>query len=189
MIKPLNLENTVIIDTETTGTDKTDEIVQIAIIDGHTGKVLLNVKIKPNTAISEAASTIHGITNKSVRHCPSYSSIHEKVIKLTQDKTVLIYNAQFDHRIVMQTAQIHDCDSKVLEQWHTFCVMKWYAEYYGAWNERFENYRWQQLTAAAAQQNLDISDLSAHDAWSDCEITRRLINAVNLAIEEKSIAC
>jgi len=51
MVKKIKLENTVILDTETTGLGDDDEIVQIAIIDGFTGKVLLNEKLKPIKSI------------------------------------------------------------------------------------------------------------------------------------------
>lgn len=185
MVKKINLKNTVIIDTETTGLSDNDEIVQIAIIDGFSGKILLNKKLKPLKAISKSASNIHGITNDDVNSCISYQSIHEEIVKLTKGKKVLIYNAEFDLRITYQTALLHGCHSEMIKQWDTFCVMEWYSEYYGCWNDYFESYTWQKLTNAAHQQQLDISDLSAHEAWSDCEITRRLIHAVNLELALK----
>ncbi|MDO6679515.1 3'-5' exonuclease [Shewanella sp. 4_MG-2023] len=185
MVKKIKLKNTVILDTETTGLGDEDEIVQIASIDGFTGKILLNEKLKPIKSISKSASNIHGITNEEVKDCITYQSIHEKVVKLTAGKKVLIYNAEFDQRITYQTAVLHDCNSEKIEKWDMFCVMEWYSEYYDCWNDYFDNYTWQKLTSAARQQRIDISDLSAHEAWSDCEITRRLIHAVNLELTLK----
>nr|MBF4253647.1 3'-5' exonuclease [Vibrio anguillarum] len=47
------------------------------------------------------------------------------------------------------------------------------------------SYRWQSLTNACKQQGVDVSDLSAHRALADCEMTRRLIHAVNAKIEAR----
>ncbi|MEF1296078.1 3'-5' exonuclease, partial [Vibrio parahaemolyticus] len=46
--------------------------------------------------------------------------------------------------------------------------------------------KWQSLSNACAQQNVDVSDLTAHRALADCEMTRRLIHAVNSQIENQN---
>ncbi|ENV6063182.1 hypothetical protein ACFKAU_004617, partial [Vibrio parahaemolyticus] len=59
-------------------------------------------------------------------------------------------------------------------------------EFFGVWNEHHEDYKWQSLSNACAQQNVDVSDLTAHRALADCEMTRRLIHAVNSQIENQN---
>ncbi len=64
------------------------------------------------------------------------------------------------------------------------CAMTWYAEFFGEWNYSCNAPKWQSLTNACAQQDVDVSDLNAHRALADCEMTRRLINAVNSKLIE-----
>lgn len=58
----INSDNFVILDTETTGLDEHDEIVEVAVID-MSGKVLLNTLVNPIQPIPYEATQIHGITN------------------------------------------------------------------------------------------------------------------------------
>lgn len=185
--EPISLDNAVILDTETTGLGRTDEIVQIAIIDAITGEKLLNEFVKPIKSIPNEASDIHHITNEMVEHCPSYKDIHNDILNIIKDKNVIVYNSDFDLRIINQTAAKHRLISNPnngIEFKDTVCVMEWYSEFWGDFNDYFNSYTWQKLTSAAAQQNIDISDLTAHNALADCEITRRLINSVNKKLSE-----
>lgn len=174
----ISLENSVILDTETTGLDYDDEIVQIAIIDGETGEKLLNELVKPTKPISKESSNIHNITNEKVANSPSYNEIHQKVLTILNDKNIIVYNSDFDLRMIKKTASKYNIDSEIKPK-NVTCVMEWYAQFWGDFNDYFGTYKWQKLTSAARQQSIDISDLTAHDALSDCEITRRLINTVN----------
>lgn len=174
----ISLENSVILDTETTGLGRDDEIVQIAIIDGETGETLLNELVKPTKSISKESSNIHNITNEKVANSPSYIEIHQKVLTILNDKNIIVYNSDFDLRMIKKTASKYNIDSEI-EPKNVTCVMEWYAQFWGDFNDYFGTYKWQKLTSAARQQSIDISDLTAHDALSDCEITRRLINVVN----------
>jgi DNA polymerase-3 subunit epsilon len=182
----INSSNAIILDTETTGLSDNDEIVQIAIIDAETGEILINRLLKPKVLISKSASNIHGITNSSVRNCVEYNEIHNDIINIISGKTILAYNLEFDINMLYQTAFAHNCDLDSLENSGLFsnnhCIMEWYAEFYGDYNDYFYGYTWQRLNRAAVQQRIDISDLKTHDAFGDCEITRRLIHKVNSKI-------
>lgn len=162
------------LDTETTGLGDDDEIVQIGIID-HNGKVLLNELIKPLKPIYQSASEIHGITNETVKNAHSYTEIHDKIVEIVKDKNLLIYNKSFDLDMLQQTAFKHGWSGYEFEYKKAFCVMNWYAKIYGEYNDYFGSYTWQKLNNAAYQQDIDISDLTEHEAVSDCEITRRLV--------------
>lgn len=162
------------LDTETTGLGDDDEIVQIGIVD-HKGKVLLNELVKPTKPISQSASEIHGITNETVKNAHSYTEIHDKIVEIVKDKNLLIYNKDFDLDMLQQTAMIHGLSGYKFGYKKAFCVMNWYAKIYGEYNDYFGSYTWQKLSNAAYQQDIDISDLTEHEAVSDCEITRRLV--------------
>jgi DNA polymerase-3 subunit epsilon len=183
----INTTNAVILDTETTGLSDDDEMVQIAIIDAETGELLINQLLKPKILISKSASNIHGITNSSVSNCVEYNEIHNDIINIISGKTILAYNLEFDVNMLYQTAFTHNCDLDSLENSGLFsnnhCIMEWYAEFYGDYNDYFDSYTWQRLDRAAVQQRIDISDLKTHDAFGDCEITRRLIHKVNSKLD------
>ena len=54
--------------------------------------------------------------------------------------------------------------------------MQAYAEFHGAWNEEKKSYRWQKLSAAAAQQGVTVTN--AHRALGDCLTTLGVVRAM-----------
>ena len=187
ILNPLYLYNSVILDTETTGLKHYDEICEIAVIDAITSMPLLNTLIKPMRTIPEGATKIHGISNAHVANAPSYNDIHKQLMRIFKNKNVIIYNEEFDLRMLQQTAKLYDLLSDEVNQLlmpnsTIICAMKWYAYYYGQWNIRRNNFKWQKLVNAAKQQKLDISNIKAHRALADCQITQQLIHDVNRKI-------
>ncbi|HBC3895840.1 TPA: 3'-5' exonuclease [Vibrio parahaemolyticus] len=190
-MKKLNLSDAVILDTETTGLDSNAEIVEFTAICAETGKVIVNELVKPTCSIPVDATAIHGITNEDVKNASDFHMVFStRFLPLLNGRSIIIYNSDFDTRLIIQSLQKHCNDAyvaSVQEMLLKFCVpqcaMLWYAEFYGDWNDYHENYKWQSLTNACFQQNVDVSDLAAHRALADCEMTRRLIHAVNAKLE------
>ena len=85
--------NYVILDTETTGLDRGSEIVQIAIIEGKDGTVLLDTLVKPKYDIPVQASRIHGITAETVANAPTWDVVMPQVRSILEGRDVVIYNA------------------------------------------------------------------------------------------------
>ena len=177
-MRAINLSNAVILDTETTGLDSSAEICEISVIDAKSGDAILNTLIKPKCSIPDEVIGIHGITNEIVENAPSYADIHNLLINIFNEKRVIIYNASYDLRLIQQSAAQYDF-SPLINPKSIFCAMSWYAEFYGQWDQTRDNFKWQKLITAAKQQNIDLSDLKAHRALANCEITRRVIDAVN----------
>jgi DNA polymerase-3 subunit epsilon len=169
------LKNSVIINTETTGLDYDDEIVQIAVIDAYTGKTLLNELLKPKKPISSGASRIHGIANNDVADKKSYSKIHNNLMNILKDKRIFIYNADFDIRILEQTTSKYRLELSEEFTGNLFCVMDWYAGIWGDYSDYHQSFKWKKLTSACRDQGVDTSGLTAHDALSDCMMTQRLL--------------
>lgn len=178
-MKLMNLHNAVILDTETTGLDSVAEVVEVSVIDASDGTVLFDSLVKPQRPIPSGAIAIHGIGNHMVADAPQFGDIWPQLAQVLSGRNLLVYNADYDTRLIKQSLKAATGESPVLPVLETFCVMEWYAEFWGDWDYHRESYRWQKLTNAAAQQNIDISGLSAHRALADCAITRRLINEVN----------
>lgn len=168
-------DNCLILDTETTGLGNDAEIIEISIIDC-SGKVLLNTLIKPRNSIPAEATAIHGITNEMVAAAPTWRDIHWQLMALIHTKTLVIYNIDFDVRLILQTAGINGCGFGSLEL-NAECAMHNYAEYYGQWDEKRNKFKWQKLVNAAEQQGVIIEG-TPHRALSDCKTTLGIIRAM-----------
>ena len=162
---PQKLNDFVILDTETTGLDEDAEIVEIAIIDNH-GNVLFNSYIKPSQPIDEnsVAVGIHGITNATVANAPTWREAYPKILPILLSKAVVIYNAQYDTRLINQTNAKYGLGNVHL---NAHCAMLKYAEFYGEENYYSGGYRWQSL-AKAMQQTGNQFKGKAHSALADC---------------------
>ena len=157
----------VVLDTETTGLDSRAEIVEISIIDKQ-GNTLFDSLIKPEHPIPWGAERIHGISNDDVGDAPAWPEVYSQVrdILSADGRTVAIYNADYDIRIIQQTSVLHGLDYFDFD-W--VCMMLQYAKYWGVWDDYRGNYKWQKLTNAARQQGIEIAN--AHRALGDCLMT------------------
>ncbi|WP_411753639.1 3'-5' exonuclease [Serratia sp. (in: enterobacteria)] len=169
-------QDCLILDTETTGLGDDAEIVEITIIDT-TGKPLINTLVKPSKAIPAEATAIHGITDAMVMNAPLWTEVCHKVGALMSGRTVVMYNASYDARLLDQTDLIWGVIPDLKNGLADFqCAMRAYAEFYGQCSER-GGYKWQKLTAAAEQQGIKIQG-TAHRALSDCLTTLGVIKAM-----------
>jgi DNA polymerase-3 subunit epsilon len=151
----------VILDTETTGTSPYDEIVQIAIVSSD-GKVLCDSLVRPTRTIPPEATAIHGISDADVRDAPSFPEVYGRVQEILSGKRIIIYNAQFDLRLIHQTLSKHNLLPYDLDSDQAECAMLVYSAWVG---ERWLDggYKWQKL------ENAD------HSAVGDCLATLALI--------------
>lgn len=163
--------NALILDTETTGLDERAEIIEISIIDC-TGQVLLDTLVKPTSPIPAEATRIHGITNEMVAEAPTWPEVIRKFEEIVIGRDLVIYNADYDLRIIDQTSNLHN----ILETlWlEAECTMLAYAEFYGQWDDYREQWKWQRLGNAAKQQGVVIEG-TAHRALADCKMTLGVI--------------
>lgn len=167
--------NCLVLDTETTGLDDKAEIIEIAVIDA-TGKVLLNTLVKPSKPIPAEATAIHGITDEMVKDAPTWPEVNPQLCSLISGKTIAIYNAEYDLRLLEQTDRIWQVTPKISVIPQIVCAMHEYAEFYGQKSDR-GGYKWQKLTAAAEQQGVIIEG-TPHRALSDCLTTLGVIEAM-----------
>jgi DNA polymerase-3 subunit epsilon len=153
----------VVIDTETTGLDeKTDEILQISIIDG-TGKELLNCYCCPvKRKRWPDSAKVHGITYDMVKDFEpalSYVNLIQSIID--RAKLILIYNAKFDMKFLRAIGVRFD-ESKICD------VMKAYSFAYGQYNSYRNSYTYKKLSTAAASVGYKYR---AHDSLEDVKAT------------------
>jgi hypothetical protein len=169
-----------ILDTETTGLDATDEVVQLAIVDMH-GNVLLNTLVRPTKPIAPEARAIHGITDQALADAPPFSDLYQTIAPLLRHRLVLAYNAAFDRRLLAQTCTTFGLPPLEVATWD--CVMERYACFWGEWANT-GSYKPQSLSTACTQQGIDVQ--GHHEAVQDCLLTLSLIKAMAVADEEKT---
>jgi DNA polymerase III subunit epsilon len=161
------------LDTETTGFGPDARVVELGLID-QDGKVLIDTLINPGIKMPAEAQSIHGISDADLVDAPTFDQVwHDLQSFIDEADELIIYNKDYDIRLIKQSSPYEIELSSI----NVRCLMLEYAEFYDEKKENGE-YKWQKLVNAAAQQNIDISDLTAHRAVSDCEITRRLDAAI-----------
>lgn len=163
---------TIFLDTETTGLNngiQLDEVVQIGIVDAEC-KTLLNTLVKPTLATpTDEALAVCGITREALEAAPAFADIAPELTRILTDASlVLIYNAPFDVRVLLNSYWAAGLLMPVFEYQ---CVMQTYAALYGQPHET-HGVRSQKLVSALEQQGLPL--LTAHDARADAMMTAEL---------------
>ena len=121
-------------DTETTGLDDQAQIIEIAILDA-SGQVLLCQRIKPTVEIGEGAQDVHGISAADLEDCPSWPQVAGDVQRILAGRMVVIFNADYDTRLLKQTAAAHGDSLDWLSSCTFRCAMYLAASMYGATNQ------------------------------------------------------
>ncbi len=146
----------VILDTETTGLDHTAEVVQIAVLSPD-GTVLLDTLVRPTRPIPPDATRIHGITDAMVADASPWADVHAHVQLLIGNCDVVVYNADYDRRVMRQCSYAAGLGGLTPRDW--LCAMEMYAQWYGDWSDHHGSYRWQKLQGGD------------HSALGDCRAT------------------
>lgn len=164
-----------VLDTETTGLGRQDEIVQIGIVD-QDDKPVMDELIKPTIPIPPGASKVHGIYDSDVEDAPNFKDIYTELSKLLAGQMVIAYNMTFDRRMMRQSGAEYELN------WGK-CAMIQYAQYRGQRRKGWRSYKWHRLGSAVAQEGLQVKD--AHNALGDARMTLALIQKM---AEENSLA-
>lgn len=115
-------EKYLILDTETTGMNWNDEIIEIAITDLD-GNVKFESLVKPKILIPKRIQTYTGITNEMVENSPNWEEVWRNVGDIIQDKILIIYNADFDINKILYSCELHRIKKPIIK---AVCVMKMY---------------------------------------------------------------
>jgi DNA polymerase III epsilon subunit-like protein len=182
-ISKINPADCIILDTETTGLDNTAEACELAVIDCQ-GNTLIDTLIKPTRPIPDEVIRIHGISNEHVTSAPTFADLMPEIQRVFSGKTLLIYNSDYDVRILQQSAAEHGLQFDRTLYNTERCIMRIFAAYYGQWNEYKESYKWHKLQAAAHYCNVE--NEGAHRALADCKMTLGVINYMRKKATERT---
>ena len=167
-----------IYDCESTGFGRTDEVIQIGVINT-AGETLLNTLLKPTVKVPADATAIHGLTDDDLVNAPTIADIYKDLKKLFESHHIVAYNHAFDWRLLNQTLNAYDLNP--IKPLGSHCFMIKYAEYYGEYNwrngRRMKGYKWQKLSDACSQVGIEW-DRENHDATEDCIMTLRVMQEI-----------
>lgn len=163
-----DLPNFYVIDTETSGVGKRDEVVQIGVIDKN-GEVVIDTLVKPHKRISQEVIDIHGITNEMLATAPTLDDLYTTLSIKLAGTPLIAYNMDFDWRLLQQTFTLSKLP--MFKSGKRHCAMKEYARYRGTRGRR--GYRWHKLSVAANYEKIKVVD--AHTALGDVRMTLALI--------------
>jgi DNA polymerase-3 subunit epsilon len=158
-------EDIVVLDTETTGI-KNAEICEVAVLDLQ-GNILFESLVKPANPIPLEAQNIHGITNSMVDSSPNWIEVWDKLYPLIKAKIVLIYNDEFDKRLMIESFKPYEkeADTKTkmrqVKKLNTQCVMRTYSDL-------VNSSKWVKLTVACGHS-------TDHRAIGDCHATIEVV--------------
>ncbi len=137
--------------------------------------MLLNTLVRPSDQIPADSTDIHGIDDPAVADAPTWDQVYPLVGRiLDQYGPVVVYNADFDRRILHQTNRIYGLPDFDVE-WH--CAMKQHAAYVGIWHETYETWRWHKLSEALRMLSLPAPPVR-HRALADAESCRQIVAAM-----------
>lgn len=163
----------VYLDTETTGVTRSDEIIEISIID-HDGTELFTRLVKPTQPIPRDAERIHGISNQMVANAQAWPIVWPQIRAILFGRTIAAYNAEFDLRMLKQSHQKYNLPWRDSFDWVD--VMALFSEFKGDWDSFRGSYRFQRLSEAGHFFNISLQN--AHRSSADSLLTRAVLHSV-----------
>jgi DNA polymerase-3 subunit epsilon len=164
----------VYLDTETTGLDAKDEIVEISIVDEN-GSILLEKYVQPKQPIPSEATRIHGITDKDVKGAMQWPILWQTVVRpLLAGRLIVMYNADFDVRMMEQSSTKYGY--RFTKNFETFDLLKVYADFRSEWDVKRQSYRYFSLDAAGKHAGIALPN--AHRSSADSLLTRALLHHI-----------
>lgn len=151
----------VVLDTETTGVRRRDEVIEVALID-RSGAVLLESRVWPRSgAVPADASRVHGLGIADLHGAPTWPKVLEPLRDLIEGRRVLAWNAPFDERLLLQSSRLW----RVRHGLPAFeCAMRAYALMRGNASGSVK------LERAAAEQEV-LTRAQSHRSADDARLT------------------
>ncbi len=168
--------NPLFLDTETTGLNKTDEIIEIAIVDGD-GQPVLDTLVRPSQPIPLDSTAINGITADMVKGAPFWREVWPSVRSKLAGKIVVAYNAKFDERMMRQSNERYRLPWQA--SWQFRDLLELYSKFRGDWNSFTGITKFYSLDEAGKSCQIPLPN--AHRALADTLLARELLLHISSA--------
>ncbi len=156
-----------VLDTETTGISKTDEILQLSIINGD-GEVVMNEYFRPeHTRSWYYAEKVNHISPAMVEDKPAISERKREIENILHAAKVIVgYNLPFDQGMLIQNGIYIPSAKKV----RYVDLMKPFARTYGEKSEKYPGqFKYQKLITCAKYYGY--TEEGWHDSLADTKAT------------------
>ena len=172
----MNIQRIIVLDTETTGINKTDlphinhriiEIGAIEIIQRRFTGNNFHSYIQPDRSIESEALKIHGITDSFLRNKPRFKDIINEFLSYIKDSTLVIHNATFDVGFINQELKIFNKKIKNIDK---FCFI---IDTLKLARKLFPGKK-NTLDALCARYKIKNSDRNLHSAIADAHLLGKL---------------
>lgn len=162
----LNISNFVVLDTETTGLYKDDEVIELSVID-ELGRELYHSLFKPEKKMGEAALRVTGLDNPMLENEPLFKDEWKNIKQAVGEKKILGHNISYDYRITLATAKRYGInENEVKSLFHDCIDSKEIAKKY----LRSRSYKLAYLC-----KKLGITESQKHRATYDCLQTLQML--------------
>ena len=165
-------ERYVILDTETTGLFKQDEIIQLSVVQLN-GQVLYNQYFKPTVRSHPKAYQTHKISQQFLADKPTWAMCWPEIESLLKDKVILIHNSSFDKKMMNQTCQRYGITSSVTFQ--SKCTLKFFNRHLGI----------KKLETILTRLNIQTDPNQLHNAVVDCQKTAEALQKIYLMTQQQ----
>lgn len=169
------LKNFVVIDTETSGLRKTDEVIEIAAVHYDTGLILLNTLIKPTDISlleSGGAKDIHHIAESELLGAPIFTDVAVQIAQIVDAYHVVTFNTFFDMPAIQRMFYRYKLEIPRIK---ATCAMRLYSAFAGV--QDFIS-----LSEACSNLGIDRSGMGdEHRALADTLATIEIIRTVKHA--------
>jgi DNA polymerase-3 subunit epsilon len=173
LAKKIIEQQPVYLDTETTGLDRDDEIVEISIID-HDGSLLFTSLVKPSQSIPADVQRIHHISNADVASAPAWPILWPKIRTFLYGRTIAAYNTSFDLRMMAQSHARYKLPWR--EMLKSVDVMAVYSDYRGIWDPVRRSMKYFKLEDAGAYFKIPL--LNEHRSEADALLVRAVLHCI-----------
>ena len=136
---------------------------------------LLETLVRPSCPIPPEATAIHGIDDAALASAPSFEHIKEPLQSLLSGRLAVAYNADFDARLLEQSARARG----VPLAWPEACeprfayAMRLLARWNGEWSEERRDWRRIRLGEAALLSGIRVP-AQGHRTARDAQLVREL---------------
>ena len=173
MARTLIAQKPVYIDTETTGLEKDDEVVEISIIDSD-GSRLFSSLVKPSRPIPPSVQRIHHITDQDVASAPAWPILWPRIRSFLYSRPVAAYNAPFDYRMMQQSHARYRLPWR--DNLNMVDVLPIYSDYRAVWDPTRRSMKYFKLEEAGAYFHIPL--LNEHRSEADALLVRALLYSI-----------
>jgi len=174
----------IILDTETTGTDEKDRVIQLGyMVLGGKNIEVHNEFCSVDVPINFAAMEVHGITPEMIKDKPKCIELpaYKRLLELnTPQNYMIIHNAPFDLKMLQKEG--FEIEMKVID---TLRVAKHIFEEEEAHRLQYFRYKMELYKEEDAQAKKLGIEVKAHDAIGDVLVLKLFLTKLRQAVEKK----